>query len=74
MSGLAAGSSSSAAAASAVATSSGWVTAVSRISSASALVPSRIRSSPDTADSQRSRSAAPGRSSHGSSMPGAWAP
>ena len=68
------GSSSSAAAASAVATSSGWVTAVSRISSASAAVPSRTRSRPLTADSQRSRASTPGTSSHGASIPGAWAP
>ena len=35
------------------ATSSGWVTAVSLISSASAVVPSRIRSSPETSESRR---------------------
>ena len=59
--GSAGGSSSSAAAASAVATSSGWVTAVSRISSASAVVPSRIRSSPATRGPPAQPVSAPGQ-------------
>ena len=74
-SGRPAGSSSSAAAASAGATSSGWVTAVSLISSASAVgaEPGQVE-----AGDARTASAAGrrrrGRSSHGASMPGVWAP
>ena len=59
---------------SAEATSSGWVTAVSAIASASASVPRCSRSSPAASENAASRSRAPGRSSHGASIPGFWAP
>ena len=62
------------AASSAAATSSGWVRAVSLISSASAAVPRWTRSTPASADHQRSRASAPGRSSQGSRKPGFWEP
>src|SRR5215472_8960442 len=65
---------SSAAAAIAAATSSGCATAVSRISSASAVVPYRIRSQPASSDQGPSRSAKWGSSSHSSRKPGVWAP
>ena len=56
------------------ATSSGWATAVSRIVSASDLVPWCSRSVPAQAESQFSRSVTSGRSSQGSRNPGLWAP
>ena len=52
-------------ASSVAATTSGWVTAVSVISSAVAVVPRRARSRPLTSDQTARRSAAPGSSSHG---------
>ncbi len=62
------------AAAMAAATSSGWATAVSRISSASAVVPYLIRSTPASSDQAPTRSAKPGSSSQGDRKPGLWAP
>ena len=62
------------AASSAAATSSGWVRAVSLISSASAAVPRWTRSTPASADHQRSRASAPVRSSQGVRKPGFWEP
>ncbi|SKZ82826.1 Uncharacterised protein [Mycobacteroides abscessus subsp. abscessus] len=59
---------------SALATTSGWVIAVSVISSAVAVVPSRSRSSPASLDQMASWSRAPGSSSHGASMPGVCEP
>ena len=52
-------------ASSVAATTRGWVTAVSVISSAVAVVPRRARSRPLTSDQAASCSAAPGSSSHG---------
>ena len=51
-------------------TSSGWATAVSRIVSASLVVPWATRSMPATVDSQRRRSSNPGTSSQGVRKPG----
>ena len=65
---------SASAVAMAAATSSGWATEVSRISSASAVVPHRMRSTPARSDQAASRSAKPGSSSHGERNPGVWAP
>ena len=62
------------AAASAAATSSGWATAVSVISSWPAVVPYRIRSQPARSDQAAMRSAKPGRSSQGDRKPGVCAP
>ena len=59
---------------SAVATTRGWVTAVSRISSASAVVPSRSRSRSTAADQRARVSWAPAVANHGVSMPGVCAP
>ena len=67
-------SGSCSAASSAAATSSGWVRAVSLISSASASVPRWTRSTPASADHQRRRASAPGRSSQGVRKPGFWEP
>ena len=58
----------------AAATTSGWVTAVSLISSASAVVPSRCRSRPVSSDQRARAPSASGSSSHGVSMPGDWDP
>src|SRR5215469_11165368 len=62
------------AAASAAATSSGWATAVSLISSAVPAVPSLIRSHFARSDQFPSHSATPGSSSHDARNPGTWAP
>ena len=60
---------------SAAATSSGWVWAVSLISSASALVPRWTRSTPgERGPPAQPASAARGRSSHGARKPGFWEP
>ena len=59
---------------SAAATSSGCATAVSRIVSASEVVPWATRSRPATALSHRSRSATSGISSQGARKPGVWEP
>ena len=59
------------AAASAAATSSGWATAVSLISSAPAVVPYRTRSRPVSSDQTPSWPATPGTSSQGERKPGA---
>ena len=64
------GRSSLRAASSAVATTSGCVTAVSLISSALAVVPRRCRSRSTAADHRASVASASGASSHGVSMPG----
>ncbi len=56
------------------ATISGWVTAVSLISSASAVVPSRTRSRPASSLHEPSCSATPGSSSQAASMPGVCEP
>src|SRR6266576_1409589 len=61
-------------AAMAAATSSGWATAVSRISSAPAVVPAASRSHPARSDQAVRRSANPGSSSHAVRKPGACAP
>src|SRR5262245_60088076 len=58
----------------AAATSSGWATAVSLMSSAPAAVPAAIRSHSARSDQRARRSAKPGSSSHGARNPGAWAP
>ena len=68
------GSPSSPATASAAATSSGWATEVSVISSALPAVPSRIRSRPASSDQAPSWSASPGSSSQGDRKPGVCAP
>jgi hypothetical protein len=52
------------------ATISGWVTAVSLISSASAVVPNRRRSRPASSEKAAICSGTPSRSSQGLSMPG----
>ena len=65
---------STSAAAMAAATRSGWATAVSRISSALAVVPNVMRSSPASSDQVPRRSAKPGSSSQGERKPGVWAP
>src|SRR5699024_116537 len=52
----------------------GWATAVSLIVSSSELVPCVARSMPATVESQWTRSAAPGRSSHGARNPGVCEP
>jgi hypothetical protein len=57
-----------------IATTSGWVTAVSLMASASPVVPSSRRSAPAMAPAQRKKDSAPGRSSHSVSIPGFWAP
>ncbi len=62
-------SSSSSCASRVAATISGWAIAVSVISSVEAVVPSRARSKPLAVDHTASRSAAPGSSSHGDSIP-----
>ena len=67
-------SSSRDAASSAVATISGWVTAVSRISSADASVPSRRRSSEAVSDHAANCCSTAGSSSQGASMPGVCDP
>ncbi len=51
-------------------TISGWATAVSRIVSASDVVPCWARSVPAAAEKESSRSAVPGSSSQGLSIPG----
>ena len=56
-------------ASSVAATINGWAIAVSVISSVDAVVPSRARSSPLAVDHDAKRSAAPGNSSHGDSIP-----
>src|SRR5690625_4753795 len=56
------------------ATMRGWALAVSRIVSASAVVPKAARSTPAASLYVDSVSAAPGSSSHGLSIPGVWAP
>ena len=61
-------------AAMAAATSNGWATAVSRISSAEPVVPAAIRSQPARSDQAAMRSANPGISSHGARKPGVCAP
>ncbi len=54
--------------------SSGCATAVSLISSASAVVPHRIRSQPASSEAAPRNSATPGTSSHGARKPGVCAP
>ena len=61
-------------ASSAVATTRGWVTAVSLISSASAVVPRRSRSRPVASDQRASVARVASSTSHGASMPGVCAP
>jgi hypothetical protein len=70
----ASGSPRSPATAMADATSSGWATAVSVISSALPVVPSLIRSRPASSDQAPSCSAKPGISSQGDRNPGVCAP
>ena len=60
--------------ASADATSSGCATAVSRMVSASDVVPWATRSRPVVREARAIDSATDGSSSHGASMPGDWAP
>src|SRR5579875_3616562 len=62
------------AAATAEATSSGWATAVSLISSAEPAVPYLARSQPARSDQVPMRSAISGSSSQGARKPGVWAP
>jgi hypothetical protein len=57
-----------------IATTRGWVTAVSLIASASPVVPRVSRSASAIAPAQRKKDSAPGRSSQGLSIPGFWAP
>jgi hypothetical protein len=57
-----------------IATTSGWVTAVSLIASASPVVPSVRRSASATAPAQRKKDSAPGSSNQSVSIPGFWAP
>jgi len=70
----ASGSPNSPATAMAAATSSGWATEVSVISSALPVVPSRIRSRPASSDQAPNCSARPGISSQGDRKPGVCAP
>ena len=56
------------------ATINGWAFSVSLISSASATVPSRIRSISATADHHASSSRTRGISTHGARKPGVWEP
>ena len=58
----------------AAATSSGCATAVSLISSASAVVPNLMRSQPASSEAAPRRSATPGSSSQGARNPGVCAP
>src|ERR1019366_8978492 len=58
----------------AAATSRGWATAVSLISSALAVVPYLMRSQPASSEAAPSRSATPGSSSQGARKPGVCAP
>ena len=57
-----------------IATTSGWVTAVSLIASASPVVPRVSRSASAIAPAQRKKDSAPGRSSQSVSIPGFCAP
>src|SRR3954454_2267108 len=57
-----------------IATTSGCVTAVSLMASASPVVPSSSRSASAIAPAQRKNDSAPGRSSQSVSIPGFWAP
>ena len=55
-------------------TMSGWATAVSRIVSASDVVPWVTRSTPAASDSASARSRSPGSSSQAARNPGVWEP